>query len=645
MSLSQVGVRSLLAVNSWIGLINSNLQGASRTGFKTVRPILSDGLGQLTAVRGVESPPSTLNVQATSLEWGQGAIVNSEQSSHFALQGEGFFVVADQFGRYYLTRDGEFHWDGNGYLTNSAGLKVISSGQDFIRLAKQDRSDLFQPDGASQELLRYGDKSLLIVDVANRDGLQMSQYGSTVFSIDGQLPLRIRNDMTETTDGLTLLYDDPDQLPSVDAPGFVTIPPFPAGSNTDFSIDFGDNGFMNFRDYNPLAGGPFPSATPLDFNPATNTIQHILNAINTYGATVGGRVSAAFDPNTDQLIIRNEQNIGGGVVNTQIAFYGPNATPLRKFFQIGQNLATNPIDDADLDGNLESMMQSDKDIDNSAKRLALDLVAADVNASIQSLSQSPRFPATYFHDKANGFLQSDASVAGRGAMVIGESQETNQFDVILDMKASAGFLTFSFGQNDPHQLFSTGFRVVYDTSVGTLTLLENPKDANGTSIVLQTLALPPMASAGSPPTAADPLRRLVFSMSPEHILTVSMNGNTAVFDLSGAADDIGGYLTIRNTANVMQIYNLQADFHQPYNVSRTGDIVSMSQTNIANVEIVERWQERQRTRVVQSSLETSTASLTEYVPMLALAQKVFASISKVISTHNAMIDDLNSLLR
>lgn len=60
-------------------------------------------------------------------------IVILESSAHFAIQGEGFFVLADDAGCYFLTRDGEFHWTSEGYLCNSAGLKVVSSGQGFIR--------------------------------------------------------------------------------------------------------------------------------------------------------------------------------------------------------------------------------------------------------------------------------------------------------------------------------------------------------------------------------------------------------------------------------------------------------------------------------------------------------------------------------
>ena len=299
-SLGAQGVNSLLAVNSWIGVINGNLQGASRTAYKTVRASMFDAPANNYLGLRIEIPPSTLNIQATSIEWAQGSIVNSNFSSHFAIQGQGFFVVADPLGKYYLSRDGEFHWDGNGYLVNSSGLRVLSSGQDFIRRSNQfDRSDGFSPDGESQELFRYGDKSFLIVDVANRDGLVMSRYGSTILEFDGSLPLRVQNDFASSSDGLTFIYNDPKQLTYVErrdnVPPFIS---FGAGIDSDFSINLGGNGLFNFRDFNPLGVG-------VDFDPDINTIQDVEDAINAYSAANNIGLTAKYDVAEDRFKIVN----------------------------------------------------------------------------------------------------------------------------------------------------------------------------------------------------------------------------------------------------------------------------------------------------------------------------------------------------
>lgn len=66
----------------------------------------------------------------------------------------------------------------------------------------------------------------------------------------------------------------------------VTSAALPVG---DFSIDFGANGVFNF------AG----------FDPNSNTIEDVVNAINAFGAAAPGSVSASFDVGSDQLTISN----------------------------------------------------------------------------------------------------------------------------------------------------------------------------------------------------------------------------------------------------------------------------------------------------------------------------------------------------
>ncbi|PIQ23555.1 hypothetical protein COW36_13870 [bacterium (Candidatus Blackallbacteria) CG17_big_fil_post_rev_8_21_14_2_50_48_46] len=645
MSLDKIGVNSLLAVNSWIGMINSNMEGTSRTGFKPTRISLSDGLGQLTTTNKVlDAPPSTLSVQATTIEWGQGSIVNSESSSHFAIQGEGFFVLADNFGRYFLSRDGEFHWDQNGFLVNSAGLKVVSSGEEFIRKDVSDRSDIFSVDGYSKELLKHGDKSFMLVSVANRDGLLMSQYGSTVFQVDGDLPLRVQNSFESTTDGVTYIYDDPDILASVNDPNFVTVPPSPVGTNTDFSIDLGVNGLFNFNLFNPLGVGT-------QFNPTTNSIDHIVTAINAYGATVGGRVSAYFDQVADHLVIRNEQIAVGD--NTNIILGGANGNALRRFFQIDFNKASNPINDTNGNGVLETLLESGRDIDNStnAKFDVLD-IGGGTYTTAMPISQLITPVPTYFHDKVNGFIRSQ-NITGSAGMVLGESRQTTQFEMEMNVKVSneAGSqIVIGFGQKDSHDLRSGGFSLRYDPVAGTVRLFQQADGYNPPATSFQIagpVAMPVIATVGSGAalSALPNTARIAVSLSAEKVVTFSVNGTLATFDLGGAGDDLSGYLSVRNQFNELQVHDMTFDLKGKYNQLRAGDLFSVGVLKNAAVEIKNLWQERQSSRVVQSSLETSTASLTEYVPMLGLAQKVFAAISKIISTHNAIVDDINTLFR
>ncbi|MBC7541383.1 MAG: hypothetical protein H7338_01485 [Candidatus Sericytochromatia bacterium] len=49
--------------------------------------------------------------------------------------------------------------------------------------------------------------------------------------------------------------------------------------------------------------------------------------------------------------------------------------------------------------------------------------------------------------------------------------------------------------------------------------------------------------------------------------------------------------------------------------------------------------------IVKKSLETSNSSMTEHIPMLSMASKMFAAVSKIIAVYNSTVDDMNGLIR
>ena len=681
MSLSQVGVNSLIAVNQWIGLINSNLISTSRTAYKTSRISFSDGLGINTVSVDRLLPPSTLNVQATTIEWDQGSIVASDQQTHFAIQGEGFFVLHNPLSdKYYLSRDGEFHWGDHGYLVNSAGLRVVSSGQDYIQLGQGDASDIFHADGYSRDLHHYGDKSFLLVDVLNRDNLRMSQYGSTVFEVDGEVTTRLSNDFNSTTDGVTFVYDDPSILPVVDNPGFVLAANPAIGiPDTDFQIDFGANGVFDYSTFN--AG--------VAFNPNSggDSIQDIVNAINAFGAGLGAlggqqRVFAIFDSTRDRLILENRVAPGA---NNDISFGGVNGQALAAFFRIGNlhrdELAT-PVFES-------TFLESSRDIDNS---FLVPFKDVDYAGNPGPPPHAP-IPITvpignlvtpnpiYTHFKGpNGFIESEA--LGGNSMILGESATSGQFDIVMNIKISNtdrlggptnfldffgnrvdGLLVFAFGQDDAHSLQSGGFEVIYNSSSTTVDLSatvpsialapgqvvvrSKPKnydeDAQSPQVggPIQQL---PIISTAYPGMAATPTHRVAIQLNGTQQLTFNIDGVTASFDLGGSGQEIVGHVSLRNTLNILQLHDLHTDFKRSANAINTGEMVPVNIVPYASDDR-EEFRFRPRSRIVQGSLETSNASLTEYVPMLSLAQKVFSAVSKIISVYNSTIDDMNATIR
>jgi flagellar hook protein FlgE len=142
-------IQSLKAVDAWIDVINANINGGVRTAFKSSRLKFSGSntdvqrAGNSTSLP-LQFPEPGLTTANTVIDWTQGAITASTETTHLAIQGDGFFMVmspdaidmtgsgayvADtQFSanaKLYLTRDGEFRTNQYGYLVNSAGYFLV----------------------------------------------------------------------------------------------------------------------------------------------------------------------------------------------------------------------------------------------------------------------------------------------------------------------------------------------------------------------------------------------------------------------------------------------------------------------------------------------------------------------------------------
>ena len=138
-------IQSLRAVDAWIDVINANINGGVRTAFKTSRLKFGgsntnvDRAGTSTSLP-LQFPEPSLATTNTVIDFSQGAITGSSEITHLAIQGEGFFCLADPnimgsngelasplpSTRMYLTRDGEFHTNQFGMLVNSAGFYLVN---------------------------------------------------------------------------------------------------------------------------------------------------------------------------------------------------------------------------------------------------------------------------------------------------------------------------------------------------------------------------------------------------------------------------------------------------------------------------------------------------------------------------------------
>jgi flagellar hook protein FlgE len=230
-------IQSLKAVDAWIDVINANINGGVRTGFKSSR--LKFGGSNVDVQRAgtstslpLQFPEPGLQTANTVIDFSQGAITASTENTHLAIQGEGFFMlispdamdpttgltVYSANAKFMLTRDGEFRTNQNGllvasngyyliaphpfagsipqYSTANVGAPVLNRGVfnnidntntagapgQSVPLSQYVAGSITHVTGALGGAATWGVPFLPLVQVFNgKQSLQFSQFGSTVY--------------------------------------------------------------------------------------------------------------------------------------------------------------------------------------------------------------------------------------------------------------------------------------------------------------------------------------------------------------------------------------------------------------------------------------------------------------------------------
>lgn len=109
------------AASTGLGVISNNLANAQSVGFKGSRAEFADMFSG-----AQNSAGNGARVAAITQDFSQGTINGTGRELDMAVDGEGFFVLEDQTGRYgnIYSREGSFKLDKDGYLTSQEGNKV-----------------------------------------------------------------------------------------------------------------------------------------------------------------------------------------------------------------------------------------------------------------------------------------------------------------------------------------------------------------------------------------------------------------------------------------------------------------------------------------------------------------------------------------
>jgi flagellar hook-associated protein FlgK len=119
------GLSGLNANSVYLSVIGNNLANINTIGFKASSVTFMDLVSQTVGGSSANPMQVGLGVVTGSISpvFSQGAIENTKEATNVAIQGGGFFVVANDAGTAY-TRAGNFSFDNNGTLVTPDGYQV-----------------------------------------------------------------------------------------------------------------------------------------------------------------------------------------------------------------------------------------------------------------------------------------------------------------------------------------------------------------------------------------------------------------------------------------------------------------------------------------------------------------------------------------
>jgi flagellar hook protein FlgE len=181
------GVSGLQQFQEQLDVIGNNIANVNTTGYKDARVDFEDSFSQTLSASGDGDPMQVgtgVSTGAISNQYTQGTVANTGNVTDLAVSGNGFFQVRNTLdNQNYVTRDGTFHLDDNGYLVTDAGMRV----QGFSDPGLTTRGDIQ-------------------IDNTGAPGGSTSPLQS--FTIDNQGTIRVRlQDGTEYVRGQVLLQN------------------------------------------------------------------------------------------------------------------------------------------------------------------------------------------------------------------------------------------------------------------------------------------------------------------------------------------------------------------------------------------------------------------------------------------------------
>lgn len=112
-----------------INVTGNNISNSNTIGFKSSSTTFADLLSStISSSSGYSQVGRGTQVQSVQTQFSQGGFESTESDTDLAINGDGFFIVAEEGSdEYYYTRNGSFSFDNEGYLVTADGMRVQGS--------------------------------------------------------------------------------------------------------------------------------------------------------------------------------------------------------------------------------------------------------------------------------------------------------------------------------------------------------------------------------------------------------------------------------------------------------------------------------------------------------------------------------------
>lgn len=121
------------ALRRQLETVANNLANMSTNGYKSSQMMFVEHVVKSKGGESLISPKLTFTRDiATRIDTADGAIQTTGNPLDLAIRNDGFFVVRDQQGNQFYTRNGQFHLDTTGQVVNQQGYALQSNGGPII---------------------------------------------------------------------------------------------------------------------------------------------------------------------------------------------------------------------------------------------------------------------------------------------------------------------------------------------------------------------------------------------------------------------------------------------------------------------------------------------------------------------------------